>query len=139
MKCETNIVSGHLSRFKAPSLWKFFSFPNPQLSLRQLPYGTSGQGLVCHMVKLRISAFEPLSHRCHNRVTVLKFFPTYGIYQFFSLPDRWQIRTVWWVWQHFPPQFCNHLCSSQTCGWASSCSSRTPSLGHYGPTQHICE
>jgi len=28
MKCEADVVSGHVSRFKAPFLRKFFSFPN---------------------------------------------------------------------------------------------------------------
>jgi hypothetical protein len=29
MKCETDTVSGHLSRFEAPSFQKFFSSPIP--------------------------------------------------------------------------------------------------------------
>jgi len=42
MKCEANVVSGHVSRFEAPFLRKFFSFPNlPLQSVALFPYSYS--------------------------------------------------------------------------------------------------
>jgi len=42
MKCEADVVSGHVSRFEAPFLRKFFSFPNlPLQSVALFPYSYS--------------------------------------------------------------------------------------------------
>jgi len=39
MKCEADVVSSYVSRFEAPFLWKFISFPDlPLQSVALFPY-----------------------------------------------------------------------------------------------------
>jgi hypothetical protein len=57
MKCEADVFSGHVSRFEAPYLRKFFSFPSlPLKSVALFPYSYSILLLLLLRVILALSA-----------------------------------------------------------------------------------
>ena len=93
MKCEANVVSGQASRFEAPFLWKFFSFPNlPLQSIALFPYSSERTKVHtlptlasvlcvfgCPLLGSSHTSSHPfLNHLCHSKT--LDIFIAYSPY-----------------------------------------------------------